>query len=140
MTLPAPTYDLILMLDMQADAPARAKVVADARAAIEAQGELLRHDEWGERALAYPIDHKTAAEYHLLQFHSATPELLSGLERSLRITDGVVRFRIVKLKPGTPEAPDMRPGRRPEVELGAPPHSTPSHIEAEPELTIGEPA
>jgi small subunit ribosomal protein S6 len=123
------------MLDMQAEAPARAKIVADARAAIEAQGELLRYDEWGERALAYPIDHKTAAEYHLLQFHASTPALLASLERTLRITDGVVRFRIVKLAPGTPEAPDMRPGRRPEVELGAPPSP-----EAEAELAVAEPS
>jgi small subunit ribosomal protein S6 len=135
MTLPAPTYDLILMLDTQADAPTRSRIVADARTAIEAQGELVRHDEWGERALAYPIDHKSQAEYHLLQFHAATPELLAGLERTLRIEDGVVRFRIVKLKPGTPEAPDMRPGRRPEVELGAAPHP-----EAAAELAVAEPA
>ncbi len=134
MTLPAPTYDLILMLDTKADAPTRSKIITEARTAIEAQGELLRHDEWGERALAYPIDHKSEAEYHLLQFHASTPELLNGLERSLRITDGVIRFRIVKLKPGTPEAPDMRPGKRPEVELGAAPHP-----EAESEFTVGEP-
>ena len=144
MTLPAPTYDLVLMLDTNADAPLRAKIVADARGAIEAQGELLRHDEWGERALAYPIDHKQAAEYHLLQFHSSTPELLAGLDRTLRITDGVVRFRIVKLKPGTPAAPDMRAGRRMETELGAPPHSdTPEPVAepaVEPELAVGEPA
>jgi small subunit ribosomal protein S6 len=110
MTLPAPTYDLILMLDTQANAPARAKIVADARAAIEAQGELVRHDEWGTRALAYQIDHKADAEYHLLQFHASTPDLLRSLERSLRIADEIVRFRIVKLKPGTPEAPDMKSG------------------------------
>ncbi len=143
MTLPAPTYDLILMLDTEADAPLRAKIVADARAAIEAQGEVLRHDEWGERALAYPIDHKQAAEYHLLQFHSSTPELLRGLDRTLRITDGIVRFRIVKLKPGTPAAPDMRAGRRVETELGAPPHADhpePGAVPAvEPELALGEP-
>ncbi len=144
MTLPAPTYDLILMLDTEADAPLRSKIVADARAAIEAQGEVLRHDEWGERALAYPIDHKQAAEYHLLQFHSSTPELLRGLDRALRITDGIVRFRIVKLKPGTPAAPDMRAGRRVETELGAPPHSEQPEPEsapvAEPEFALGEPA
>lgn len=144
MTLPAPTYDLILMLDTEADAPLRAKIVADARSAIEAQGELLRHDEWGDRALAYPIDHKQAAEYHLLQFHSSTPELLRGLDRTLRITDGIVRFRIVKLKPGTPAAPDMRAGRRVETELGAPPHSEHPEPEAEPavepEFALGEPA
>ncbi len=76
MTLPAPTYDLVLLLDPQAEEGARAKIVADARAAIEAQGELLRHDEWGERPLTYPIDKKTSAEYHLLQFHAGTVELL----------------------------------------------------------------
>jgi small subunit ribosomal protein S6 len=147
MTLPAPTYDLMLMLDTEAAAPVRAKIVADARGAIEAQGELLRHDEWGERALAYPIEHKQAAEYHLLQFHAATPELLGSLSGTLRITDGIVRFRIVKLKPGTPAAPDMRPGRRTEIELGAPPHAE-SSVGAEPdsepvgehELAVGEPA
>ena len=106
MTLPAPTYDLVLMIDPQAEETTRAKIVADARKAIESQGELLRHDEWGDRTMAYPIDHKTNAEYHLLQFHT-TPELLSTLNRTLRITDELIRFRVIKLAPGTPAAPDM---------------------------------
>jgi small subunit ribosomal protein S6 len=108
MTLPAPTYDLILLLDVQAEEATRAKIVADARAAIEAHGELLRHDEWGERALVYPIQRRASAEYHLLQFHAGSPDLLAELKRSLRIADGILRFRIIKLKPGVPEAPDMR--------------------------------
>lgn len=118
MTLPAPTYDLVLLLDSQAEEAARAKIVADARAAIDAQGELLRHDEWGERALTYPIDRKANAEYHLFQFHAGSPDLLGGLNRTLRITDGILRFRIIKLKPGVPEAPDMSSGavRRSEAE------------------------
>jgi small subunit ribosomal protein S6 len=107
MTLPAPTYDLVLLLDPEAQDPAREKILADARAAIAAQGELLRDDAWGERALTYPIAHKATAKYYLLQFHAASPELLSGLDRTLRIADEVMRFRIVKLKPGTPSAPDM---------------------------------
>jgi small subunit ribosomal protein S6 len=107
MTLPAPTYDLVLLLDSQAEEAARAKIVADARAAIDAQGELLRYDEWGERPLTYPIERKANAEYHLFQFHAASPDLLNGLNRTLRITDGILRFRIIKLKPGVPEAPDM---------------------------------
>jgi small subunit ribosomal protein S6 len=134
MTLPAPTYDLVILLDPQAEEATRAKIVADARAAIEAQGELLRHDEWGDRALAYPIDHKTNAEYHLLQFH-ATPELLSTMNRTLRIADEVVRFRIVKLAPGTPDAPDMLApagaGRRIESEPA---------VETALEAPVGEPA
>ena len=113
MTLPAPTYDLVLLLDPQVEEPARAKIVADAREAIAAKGELVRHDEWGERALAYPIDHKATAYYHLLQFHATAAELIAELNRTLHITDGVIRFRINKLKPGPPEAPDMHPGTAP---------------------------
>ncbi len=106
MTLPAPTYDLVLLLDPQAEEEARTKILADTRAAIEAQGELLRQDDWGDRSLTYPIDRKADAEYHLLQFHAGAPEMLSALDRSLRITDGIMRFRIIKLKPGVPDAPD----------------------------------
>jgi small subunit ribosomal protein S6 len=113
MTLPATTYDLVLLLDPAVEQPERAKIVADVSAAITAKGKLERHDEWGERALAYPIDHKTTAEYHLLQFHVSSAELLAELNRTLHITDGVIRFRINKLKPGTPAAPDMRPGAAP---------------------------
>ena len=113
MTLPAPTYDLVLLLDLQTEPDARAKIVADARAAIEAQGEFLRHDEWGERALAYPIEKKANADYHLLQFHTAGADLLNTLEHSLRITDGVLRFRVIKLAPGVPDAPDMRSAAAP---------------------------
>ncbi len=107
MTLPAPTYDLVLLLDPQAEESARAKIVSDTVGAIEAQGELVRQDEWGERALTYPIDRKASAEYHLLQFHAGETALLEGLDRTLRITDGVLRHRIIKLKPGTPEPPSM---------------------------------
>jgi small subunit ribosomal protein S6 len=139
MTLPAPTYDLVLLLDLQAEPDERAKVVADARAAIEAQGEFLRHDEWGERVLAYPIDKKANAEYHLLQFHTTGAELLDTLEHSLRITDGVLRFRMIKLAPGVPDAPDMRSSAAPrsgETE-SAPAAEAP--VAAEPAAVAAEP-
>ena len=107
MTLPAPTYDLVLLLDPQADDATRAKLVTETRASISAQGELLRHDEWGERALTYPIERRASARYHLMQFHVADTELLSSLDRTLRLADEVLRFRIIKLAPGVPSAPDM---------------------------------
>jgi small subunit ribosomal protein S6 len=120
MSAAAPTYDLVLMLDPEADDTGRAKLLNDARAAIEAQGELLRHDEWGNRALAYPIGHRSVAEYHLMQFHASSAGLLSTLDRSLRIADEALRFRIVKLRPGTREAPDMRSGGEPPGSSRAP--------------------
>jgi small subunit ribosomal protein S6 len=145
----APTYDLVMLLDLEAEEEARAKILADTRAAIVAKGELVRDDDWGSRALAYPIERKANAEYHLLQFHANTPELLGELSRTLRITDGIVRFRIVKLKPGTPDAPDMHAGaahaRDAETHHDvdappAPPAETPPPAEPPPEVAVGEPA
>ena len=95
-----PIYDLILLLDLGAEDEARAKIVADARAAISAEGDLLGDQAWGTRALAYEIDHRDHAEYHLLQF-SGPPKLIDSLEHSLRITDGVVRHRVIKLPAGS---------------------------------------
>jgi small subunit ribosomal protein S6 len=142
MTLPAPTYDLVILLDPEVEEATRTKIVADARAAIESRGEFLRHDEWGVRALTYPIDHKTSAEYHLLQFH-ATPELLENLNRTLRIADEVVRFRIIKLAPGTPDAPEM-PGSagtpRREAEPAAERREAEPATEPAAEFAVGEPA
>jgi small subunit ribosomal protein S6 len=138
MTMPAPTYDLVLMLDTQAEESTRTKIVADTRAAVESQGELLRYDEWGERPLTYPIRKKASAEYHLLQFHASSTELLNGLNRTLRITDGVLRFRIIKLAPGVPDAPDMRssaaPARPTEIE---PTVEIPPAVDVE--VALGEP-
>lgn len=143
MTLPAATYDLVLIIDPRAEDGVRAKIVADTRAAIEAQGELLRHDDWGERAFTYPIDRKPNGEYHLLQFHAPASELLDDLNRTLRITDGLLRFRIVKLKPGVPDAPDMRSGatgvRRPESEPAAHEDSAPA-AELPADVAVPEPA
>ena len=137
MTLPAPTYDLVLLLDPQAEQTTREKIVADAISAIKAQGELVRQDDWGERALTYPIDRKANAEYHLLQFHAGETALLEGLDRTLRITDGVLRHRIIKLKPGTPAAPSMsaappaRAADAPGVEAAGAPEAVPAAPDAE---------
>jgi small subunit ribosomal protein S6 len=113
------TYDLVLLLDPLADEPARAKVLTDAKASIEAGGELLRQDDWGLRALTYPIEHRTEANYHLFQFHVREKSMLEQLDRTLRLTDEVLRFMISKLAPGTPEAPpnpDTRARHAPEPE------------------------
>jgi len=95
----------MLLLDPAAADDVRAKALSDVRAQVEASGELLLEQSWGMRALAYPIEHRDQAEYHLLQLHGDGP-LIEALERNLRIADGVLRHRIIKLAPGTPPAPD----------------------------------
>jgi small subunit ribosomal protein S6 len=127
-------YDLTLLLDLGAADDARAKIVADARTAIAAEGELLGEQAWGTRALSYPIGHREAAEYHLLQF-SGPPKLISSLEHSLRITDGVIRHRVIKLPPGASVAaaapPPAPPAAAPAPPPAAPPAPAPAAVESD---------
>jgi small subunit ribosomal protein S6 len=103
-----PIYDLMLLLSTGAPDELRAKILSDVEQAISSVGGAIeRNDDWGTRTLAYQIEHQTDAEYHLLQF-SGPASLLEALSHSLKIADGVLRFRIIKVLPGTPPAPDPR--------------------------------
>ena len=104
----APIYDLTLLLDPESDDERRTKIIVDVETLIDRHGGSLvgRHD-WGVRQTAYEVAKKPGADYHLIQFY-ATTEVLQALDHTLKITDGVNRFRVIKLRPGTPEPPDLR--------------------------------
>ena len=97
-------YDLMLMLDPTAPDERHEEIVRDARSMIEADGELVGSHDWGTRRMAFEIDHRREAGYHLFQFDGA-PDLLERLDQRLKIIDGVLRFRIIRLKPGSPPPP-----------------------------------
>jgi small subunit ribosomal protein S6 len=147
-----PLYDLMLLLSNDADEERRAKIVDEVRKAISSGGGSIAHDDqWGTRPLAYRIAHQADAEYHLLQF-TGPPALLDSLGHSLGITDGVLRFRIIKVLPGTPGPPKPEPAAasapsRPEPAATSaapveapPPSASPSpESSAGPEAEIAEP-
>jgi small subunit ribosomal protein S6 len=101
-----PTYDLMLLLSTEVPDERRAEILGRVEELIGSGGGnvVSRHD-WGVRNLAYEIRHRGDAEYHLLQF-SGEPALLETLGHELRIADGVTRFRIIKLREGTPPPPE----------------------------------
>jgi small subunit ribosomal protein S6 len=104
-----PTYDLILLLSSGAEDEAREAILTAVESAItQGSGEILRRDDWGNRPLTFKINHEREADYHLLQF-TGPPALLETLSHNLHIADGVLRFRIIKVTPGTPDAPESPP-------------------------------
>jgi small subunit ribosomal protein S6 len=58
--------------------------------------------------MSFEIRHRPEAHYELFQFEGDN-ELLERLSHTLKITDGVLRFRIIRAKPGTPPPPTPRP-------------------------------
>jgi small subunit ribosomal protein S6 len=101
-------YDLMLLLDPNAPEGRGEQILADVRATIEAGGTLTGEHDWGLRKMSFEIRHVPEAHYELFQFEGDN-ELLERIDHMLKITDGVLRFRIIRLKPGSPPPPTPRP-------------------------------
>jgi ribosomal protein S6 len=106
------TYDLVVLLDADAPTDTRTKIVTDAQALITQHGEVKAAKAWGTRQLPYLIDHHEEAEYHVFQFETG-PDSIAQLDRGLKLTEGVLRFRIFETEAGQtlPEAPPLFKGR-----------------------------
>jgi small subunit ribosomal protein S6 len=100
-------YDLMLMLDPEAPEERRVAILSNVQTAIEdAEGAtLVAVHDWGSRKMTFEINHHPEAEYHLFQFESSDNTLLQRLDHNLKITDGVLRFRIFKVDPEAPANP-----------------------------------
>jgi small subunit ribosomal protein S6 len=101
-------YDLTLLLDPGVEGERREQIVADVADLIDREGEFIGRHDWGARQTSYEVRKRPEADYHLIQFRGPA-SLLEQLDHNLKITDGVLRFRIIKLRPGTPDPPDLRP-------------------------------
>lgn len=102
-------YDLVLLLSAESDEETRTKLLTEVEAMITgAGGNVARKQAWGQRPTTYSINHQSEADYHLVQF-TGPAALLESLSHTLRIADSVLRFRIIKVVPGTPDAPDNPP-------------------------------
>ena len=98
-------YEILLLLDPELAEEKQADVVGRLRALIEKGGGTFeRHDVWGRRKLAYPIDKKEEGVYHLLSFTSS-PETLDELSRVLKIDDDVMRHMATRRPEGGPSEP-----------------------------------
>jgi small subunit ribosomal protein S6 len=97
-------YDLMLLVDPNAPEDRRTAAISEAESLINSGGSLAGSYDWGQRRMAYEIDHRPDAEYRLYQFEGDNA-LLERLNQRLRILDGVLRFRIIKAKPGQPVPP-----------------------------------
>ncbi len=104
-------YEIMLLLDPELAEERGNEIIQRIRDSVDgAKGSWDGHEPWGRRRLAYEIDHKGEAVYHLLLF-SAPAETLAEITRVLKITDGVIRygaFRRVKGSTNT-KAPSQIP-------------------------------
>jgi small subunit ribosomal protein S6 len=88
-----------LMLVLRPDAPEdriQAVLEKTTHLVTEAGGQIVKAAPWGRRRLAYPIDRYREGSYHILHF-DAPPEAIVELERTLLITEEVLRHLVVRV-------------------------------------------
>jgi small subunit ribosomal protein S6 len=88
-----------LMLVLRPDAPEdriQAVLEKTTRHVTDTGGQVVKMAPWGRRRLAYQIDRYREGSYHILHF-DAPPESIVDLERTLLITEEVLRHLVVRV-------------------------------------------
>jgi small subunit ribosomal protein S6 len=76
---------------------------------VEGQGGTIAHlEEWGLKDLAYRIQKQMKGYYTLLQYRSNT-RAVEELERTLKLTDGVLRYLTVRVDESAVAGPQSAP-------------------------------
>jgi small subunit ribosomal protein S6 len=89
-------YELMLVLKPDApDEKAAAVIDRATRYVVAEGGQIVKVAPWGRRRLAYPIDRYREGSYHIVVFE-APPETIVELERSLQITEDVLRYLVTR--------------------------------------------
>jgi small subunit ribosomal protein S6 len=95
-------YELMLVLRPDvADDRAQAVIDRTTRQVVASGGSIVKVAPWGRRRLAYQIDRYREGSYHIILFE-APPEAVSEMERTLLITEEVLRHLVTR---------DERPAR-----------------------------
>ncbi|MCC5949878.1 MAG: 30S ribosomal protein S6 [Nitriliruptoraceae bacterium] len=89
-------YEIMLLITDTIEEDAATAVFEKAKKILADQGgELLDEAWWGRRKLAYEVLKRDHGFYGILDFHAST-EVVTELERQLKISDDVVRFKTVR--------------------------------------------
>jgi small subunit ribosomal protein S6 len=70
---------------------------AKVRSLIEANSTEFVVETWGLRRLAYAIEKVREGFYELVRFTTDNAEFPKELERVLKITDGVLRYLVIRI-------------------------------------------
>lgn len=88
-------YESIFIIDTDVGEEGIQALVEKFKSLLESSAQLESIDEWGKRKLAYLINDKSEGYYVLVNF-SAEPEFPRELERIYKITDGIIKYMVIK--------------------------------------------
>lgn len=88
-------YELVYIMNPSLGEETVTAITEKIKALIESSATIEKVDVWGRRRLAYEINDQKEG-YYVLVYFSAEAEFPKELERVLKITDGVLRYLVVR--------------------------------------------
>ena len=88
-------YESVFIVNPEAGEENVKALVEKFKTLLETSATLENIEEWGKRRLAYPINDINEGYYVLVNF-SAGSDFPRELERIYKITDGVIKYMIIK--------------------------------------------
>jgi small subunit ribosomal protein S6 len=88
-------YETIFVINALLEDERIQEIIAIVKNLIESSAQLEKLEEWGKKRLAYEVNKQKEGYYVLVHF-SAEPEFPAELERIYKITEGILKYLIVK--------------------------------------------
>jgi small subunit ribosomal protein S6 len=88
-------YEAVFILNPAIGEDAITATTEKIKGLIESEATIDQYDVWGRRRLAYEIEDQKEGYYVLVNF-SSEAEFPKELERVLKITDGVMRYMVIR--------------------------------------------
>ncbi len=89
------TYELMYIVDSSLSEENMKAVIEKIDNIIKRNGELLEQKNLGDKKLAYPVKKKLRGTY-ILNIIKGENNTISEAERTLKITDGVLRYLTIR--------------------------------------------
>ncbi|QXM06990.1 30S ribosomal protein S6 [Crassaminicella indica] len=90
-------YETMFILKSNLEEEKRNEVIAKFKGIVEANGEIEKIEEWGNRKLAYEINKMNEGYYVVMNFKAGI-DVPKELDRNFRISDDVMRHLTVSLE------------------------------------------
>lgn len=88
-------YESIFIISTTVGEEGTKALVEKIKNLLETSAQLESLDEWGKKRLAYPINDENEGYYVMANF-SAESSFPHELERIYKITDGIIKYLIIK--------------------------------------------
>lgn len=100
------SYELMFIVNPDLEAEETEGIISRvAKAVTDQGGQIQSIERWGKRRLAYEIAGHRYGNYTVVTFGGPGGSIGTELERVLGITDGVIRYLIVKRPPASATVP-----------------------------------